>query len=418
MSLKENLRKFNRRWAKVIVMTLRIVIGITFVFSGFVKGVDEWGFIFKLEEYLAVVDITLPRSVTLVAGIFVASFEAICGLLLLIGAYRRSVPLLLGLIMIVMLPLSAWLAIRNPIDDCGCFGDAVTISNWATFIKNIFITAAIVYLMKYNRYVRFVLYRRDLQWLVPIGAFIYMLFVSLISYNVQPMVDFRPYPEGSRIKGDGNEENIVFVYTNGSETKEFTADALPSDSQWEFVERKGEYESGANGIAVYDGDEEVSETVLSDEGQQMIFVVPEINRVDLSYTYFVNELCRICQENGIDFIGLLDSDADGIEWWKDYSMANYNCYSADDTELKSLVRGKMAIIYLEDGVIVWKRTISSLVERGSWRETDYGGNFPRHMTTDLHSRLIRLTVNLLIYFMILLAIEFACKKITRKKKKS
>ena len=145
-------------------------------------------------------------------------------------------------------------------------------------------------------------------------------------------------------------------------------------------------------FAIYDGDEEVTEDVISSEGRQMLFVVPEMNRVDLSYTYFVNELYRRCEDNGIDFVGLLATTEEGIDWWKDYSMANYACYSAEDTSLKTLVRGKMSIVYLENGVIVWKRTISSLVENKAWQNAEVVSVFPNFMTENLHKRLISRTL--------------------------
>lgn len=392
--LKDNLRKLNRRYAKVIVVTLRILLGATFIFSGFVKGIDLWGFIFKMEEYLSVMDIVLPRSVSLTLCMTVATVEFLCGLLLLLGSYRRVVPVIMGLMMAVMLPLSGWLFFASPIEDCGCFGDAVALSNGATFFKNILITAGVAYLVKYNKYVRWKVYHDELQWLVWMGGLVYMTFLSLTCYNVQPMIDFRPFPEGSKILSETTDDDaeVTFVYTNGSVTQEFTADNLPQDSSWTFVERKdGTGKANTAELAIFDGDEEVAEDVIANEGQQMLFVVPEMNRVDLSYTYFVNELYRLCNENGIDFIALLAADHEGIEWWKDYSMANYECFSAEDTQLKSLVRGKMSLVYLEDGIIKWKRTISSLVERGDWQEGKYGADFPNHMVTDLSTRFWRLT---------------------------
>lgn len=412
-AFKEKLRQQNRRWVRLIVVSLRLILGGLFVFSGFVKGIDLYGFIYKIEEYLAAMDMTMPRSVTLVCGMTIAATEAVSGLLLAIGAYRKAVPVVMGMMMAVMLPLTGWLFIASPIDDCGCFGDAWILSNGASFLKNIFITAGVIYLIKYNKYVRYRLIHHQLQWLVWMGGLLYMVLLSLTCYNVQPMIDFRPYPEGSSLISQGDETaDVKFVYTNGKENRVFTLGNLPQSEEWTFVEQIKEDNADIEAdFAIYDGDEEVTADVIECEGRQMLFVVPEMNRVDLSYTYFVNELYRRCEENGIDFVGLLATTEEGIEWWKDYSMANYDCYSAEDTSLKTLVRGKMAIVYLENGVIVWKRTISSLVENKAWQNTEVGSDFPNFMAENLHKRLISRTLWLALW----LFIVWICSVIIRRK---
>lgn len=394
---------------------MRLLLGAAFIFSGFVKADDLRGFIFKLEEYLSVLDWTLPRTVTLTLGMTVAAVEALCGLSLLIGAYRRVVPVIMGLMMAVMLPLTGWLYFANPIADCGCFGDAIILSNGATFLKNILITICVIYLIKYNKYVRLRLFHPELHWLVMMGATAYMVALSLICYNVQPAIDFRPYPEGSNlikdIENDGSE--VKFLYTKDGQEKTFTADNLP-DETWTYVDRiASETTSDSGGLAVYDGDEEVAEYVIANTGRQMIYVVPEMNRIDLSYTYFVNELYRKCQENNIDFIALLATDTDGIEWWKDYSMANYECYSADDTELKSLVRGKMSIVYTENGIIKWKRTISSLVD--TYQDNKDTGTFPDNIVFDLQHYFNKITIIFAAWLAFLSLIQIIIQIKTKKK---
>ena len=415
----EKLRNINCKTAKFNVVILRVIIGVIFIFSGFVKGDDLWGFIYKIEEYLSIFDWTLPRSVTIVLGMTIATVEAVSGLLLIVGAYRRAVPLILGAMMSVMLPVTFWLFVSNPIEDCGCFGDAIVLSNGATFCKNIFITLGVLYLIKYNKYVKLRVYDSELQWLVGLGGLFYMCYLCLVCYNVQPIIDFRPYPEGINLKEEIEQtgDDILFVYTNGTETKTFTAENIPEGDEWRFVDRiESENTDAGHCLSIFDGQEDVSDVVISDEGRQMLFVVPEMNRVDLSYTYFVNELYRKCEEVGIDFIALLATDSKGIDWWKDYSMANYECYSSDDTELKSLVRGKMAIVYIENGVIVWKRTISSLVDNAGWQTEPSDKDFPEKMVTDLHALLWKMTGLFVGWLCVLGVVEVIIRKANKKKK--
>ena len=129
----------------------RIVTGGVFVFSGFVKGIDPWGTVYKMDEYLVAMGMPLYDSLIL-AGVFgLCALEFLIGIYLIFGCYRKSAPMLALLFMCVMLPLTLWIAIADPVADCGCFGDALVISNWATFWKNVAITCLIIWLIKSNR---------------------------------------------------------------------------------------------------------------------------------------------------------------------------------------------------------------------------------------------------------------------------
>lgn len=370
-----------RQWQIVTVWVLRVLIGGLFVFSGVVKGIDLWGFMFKLEDYLAAWDITQPRSVVLVAAMGVSAYETVFGFLLLTGCYRRVAPWALTLSMAVMLPLTAYIAVADPVTDCGCFGDFWVISNTATFLKNIAITAALIFLIIYSPRMKSGLYKPAIQWVVGAAVTIYIIMVGLYGYNIQPMLDFRPYPPGTQLVAAGTDEDEdagddeampVFVYEKGGERREFPADNLP-DSTWSFVERKG-FDSEAptphpDGFAIFDGDEDVTRSALSGEGTELILVIPELRRADISYTYYINDLYEKADSAGIAMVALIGSGEKGIAVWKDFSMAAYPCYSVEDTTLKELSRGLMSLVLLQDGRIKGKATVSSLVN-GNYDDTD------------------------------------------------
>lgn len=369
-----------KAWAVVL---LRIVVGLLFVFSGFSKLVDPWGFILKLEDYMAALELTEPRTLLLVAAIGLSGFEMMAGFFLMTGCYKRMSPWLLTAFMAVMLPLTLWVWIADPVADCGCFGEALTISNAATFWKNVTLTAALIYLCINNRFYKKDLYRPAIQWLVCVVLMLYSLFIGLYGFNIQPLVDFRPYPVGTDLASlltadDDDSVDMEFIYEKDGEQKSFSVDNLP-DSTWTFVDRKindsGIVKDGA--FAIYDGDENVASDVIASEGEQLIVVIPEAIRADISYTYSANEFNKAIRRDGGSMIGLIAASPEKIAEWTDLSMSDYPYYTVDDTSLKQLARGTMSMVYLRDGIIRWKYTFSTfdfnsvdLVGKGEMKVSD------------------------------------------------
>lgn len=364
-----------KAWFPVMVWMLRIIVGAVFVMSGLVKALDLWGFVFKIEEYLAVWGISQPRSIAVMGALLISSYEFVFGFLLAMGCYKRMAVWALTATMTVWLPLTFYIWIAHPVADCGCFGDFWILSNFLTFVKNLVLTAMLIMLICYNSKVKAGMYKPAVQWIVGALFTLYVVIVALYGYNVQPMVDFRPYPPGVRLieteetadecDGEDDYNSISFLYEKDGVTKEFSLDALP-DSTWTFLERiEGETSSnsGAAGsaFAIYDQDgEDVTEDAISAAGRELLIVIPESNRFDISYSSFLNDLYQWAGENDVTMICLIGNDSGGIEQWQDLSMASYPIYSVEDTKLKELSRGTMALVVLDNGVITRKFTLSSV----------------------------------------------------------
>ena len=358
-------------WVTLIWM-LRLLVGGVFILSGFAKMADLWGFVFKIEEYLAVWDFVQPRSVVFIVAMLISGYEFVLGTLLAMGCYKRVAPAGLLLSMVVMLPLSLYLWVADPVSDCGCFGDMWKISNGTTFFKNLLITAALILLLIYNGRLRQSVFNPEIQWIV--GAIIsgYILIVGLYGYNAQPMVDFRPYPVGTAVstgaEDDESEDDFLFVYERQGARREFAIDEIPEDTAWHFVERlpMPRQVSGSDIVrvpfpAVFDDEgEEVTSDVIHTEGEQWVIVIPEPKRADVSFTYTLNEIAEQADSLGIPCVALLGSDTRGLRLWQDLSMPSYPCYVADDTQLKELSRGTISLVILRDGVVASKTTISSM----------------------------------------------------------
>lgn len=368
--LKDKL--YSEKWTRWIVLALRLVVGSVFAFSGFVKAIDPWGVLYKFEDYMAALGWEWLSPFLLFGAFAVSIAEFTMGISILVGAYRRVSVWLSFLMMLVMTPLTLWLAVTDAVPDCGCFGDAIVLGNVTTFLKNIVLLAAIVYLLLFNRKLGN-LFSSSVQWMVTFCTLAFITAVSFYGYFYQPMLDFRPYKVGNNIVPTDdnadydNDDYYVFVYEKNGELKEFTIDNVPldEDTAWTFVERKAiqttkSAPSTSGNLAITKNGMEVTDSVLKHEGEQVILLFSDMENVDITYTYLINVIDDYARSHGVDMIGITDASKDEIAEWNDMSMATYPIYNADDSELKMLARGNPAIVYLKDGKVVWKRTLQSI----------------------------------------------------------
>lgn len=361
----------HNRYFPLTVWMLRILVGGVFIISGLAKAIDIWGFVFKIEEYLSVWHMMQPRSLVLMGAILLSGYEFVFGLLLLLGCYKRVAVWALTATMAVMLPLSLYLAVANPVTDCGCFGDFWVISNTLTFVKNLIITAALIALLWLNPRLHQGLFQPAIQWIVGAIISLYIVIVALYGYNIQPMIDFRPYPIGARLlppdtdaaeDADIDDSDIIFTYSKDGREEQFTLDNLP-DSTWTFVSRTEPAQKTTSGsvFTVYDRDgNDVTSEAISDEGREPLLVIPEPRLIDISYTYFLNELKQWADSSDVRMVCLIADDRRAMDFLQDVSMATYDIYGVEDTKLKELVRGTMSLVELDNGVVRAKYSLSSI----------------------------------------------------------
>ena len=363
------------KWCQVLTLLMRLTVGGVFVFSGFTKAVDPWGTTYKITDYLNAMGAGEWTDTALFIAVSLAALEFILGMLIVVGAYRRSAPVLALLMMLVMTPVTLWLAVTGAVPDCGCFGDALHLSNWATFGKNVLLLLGIVYLLVFNKSLRGI-YGPAVQWVVIALSLAFVLAVAYFGYFKQPLIDYRPYPIGTKltsmstIDSDEGEDEFIFVYSKDGEEREFTIDSLPDEEEgWEYVTRyharrphgKIIIQDGNNSIAIHDEEgNDVTLDVLSDNRRNVLLLFPDLAHVGVVNSFALNELTDAAFASDVNVIGLTPATADEVNQWKDVSMASYPIYFMDDSELKMVARGNPAVVYLEDGVISWKRTLSSL----------------------------------------------------------
>ena len=363
------------KWCQVLTVLMRLVVGGVFIFSGFTKGVDPWGTCYKITDYLNALGLGQWSDTALFIAVALAAVEFMTGVAIAVGAFRRSALWLALLMLAVMTPLTLWLAVTGAVADCGCFGDALHLSNWATFGKNVLLVLGIIYLLLFNRSVRS-LYGPAVQWMVMAVSFALVMAVAYYGYFVQPLIDYRPYPVGTRLVGatavedNDSEDDFIFIYSRDGVEHEFTIDSLPDEEDgWEYVTRyharrpqgKVIVQNGGNSIAIVDEDgSDVTLDLLADSRRTVLLLFPNLPDVGVVNSFALNELNDAALVADVDVIGLTPATAQEIEHWNDISMASYSIYNMDDSELKMIARGNPAVVYLEDGVIKWKRTLASL----------------------------------------------------------
>ena len=279
---------------------VRLIIGAVFTFSGFVKGIDPWGTVYKFDEYLAALGIPMSHGLIVVGVFALCILEFMIGVFMLFGCYRRSNTVMAILFMVVMLPLTLWIAVSDPVADCGCFGDAFIISNWATFWKNVLLTVCVVWLLIYNSKVPCVI-TPAFQWIASIATSLFLFCICWYGYNIQPMIDFRPYKVGVPLVDESKTSQgpqFAFIYSKDGVEQEFTEDNLPDEEDgWMFISRRelpypAETQGTDHSFSVMDkeGNEDATADAFDTEGGEFLLLIPTLNEVSATTTYKINML--------------------------------------------------------------------------------------------------------------------------------
>ena len=364
----------SRAW-KWIVNICRFILGATFVFSGFVKAVDPLGTYYKIQDYLAAFGMQqlLPDIMPFLMSVLLAVLEFAVGMHLLLGIKRRFSTRLALLIMLVMTPLTLYLALTNPISDCGCFGDALVLTNWQTFGKNVvLLTCAIVLMITPWAMVRFL--TKKMEWTLSNYCIVFALALAGYCLATLPIIDFRPYKIGNNIREgmeipEGAKPTIFdtrFIMEKDGVKQTFTVDNYP-DSTWTFVSaetvvvEKG-YEPPIHDFVMesLETGEDITDEVLDDPGYTFLLIAHRTEEADEGNIDLINELYEYCLENGYKFYALSSSSAEAIELWRDRTGAEYPFCIMDDITLKTMVRSNPGLMLIKGGVILNKWPSSQL----------------------------------------------------------
>lgn len=350
----------------VSINALRFTLALVFAFSGFVKAVDPMGTVYKMADYAEAFSLSLPAGLLFVGAILLITIEYVMGICLFFGLYRRFYLSLTVAFLLVMTPLTLYLALYNPVTDCGCFGDAVVLTNWQTFGKNLLLLLMAVVALLGSKHVWIFMSDRT-RWLIFVYA---IVSVSLfIPYNLRhlPAIDFRPYHIGANII-DGmtvpddapqDEYETLFVLEKEGQRRTFTADNYP-DTTWTFVSRENRLVSRGYvppitdfHLATLDGDD-VTWEVLEQPGYTFLVVAHGLERTNEGMLDVLNDLYDYAIVNGYAFYMLTSSSEQATREWTEHTAAAYPYLQADEILLKTMIRSNPGLIVLKDATVIGK----------------------------------------------------------------
>lgn len=360
--------KYKETVKKIIAEFCRVLLGVVFIFSGTVKAIDPMGGAIKIGEYLASFGLDGLQPFTVVISFNLSALEFTLGVCLLLGVYRRYTSFLTLLMMSFMTPLTLYLAFFDPVSDCGCFGDALVITNWQTFYKNIVLLAAALYVFINNQRL-LACYTFKVYWFVALYAYAFAIGFAYRNYNHLPVIDFRPYKIGANIPSlmsipEGapqDEYTYSFIYEKDGVKKEFSLEDVPAgDSTWTFVDSKTQlikqgYVPPISSFHLYNAeDAEVTDVLLDDPRPLFLLIAPRLEDADDDCVDEVNNVYDFALENQMDFFCVTGSSADAIAAWSDNTGAEYPFLMADNVLLKTIVRSNPGLVLLKEGTILAK----------------------------------------------------------------
>ena len=368
---------------KLAINVGRLIVAVTFIFSGYVKAIDPLGTQYKIADYLQALGLAgvIPDWLTLAASIALSTLEFSIGIFLLFAIRRRLFSKILLLVMAMMTLTTLWIAIANPVKDCGCFGDAVKLTNMQTLGKNIILLAIALCLWKRPlKMVRFI--SKPTQWIVINYTILFSIVLSLWSLWYLPLFDFRPYHIGANIeKGmeipkDAKQPQFetTFILERNGQRKEFTIDNYP-DSTWKFIDsktiqtQKG-YVPPIHDFSIEDRKtgEDIAQEVLHDKSYTFLLISPSLAKADDSNFGTIDQIYEYAQDYGYRFICLTASSDKDIAKWQDTTGAEYPFYTSDATTLKTIIRSNPGLLLLHNGTIIKKWSHNDLPDEESFSQ--------------------------------------------------
>lgn len=352
----------------IIINLFRIVLGLTFILSGFVKAIDPLGTQYKIEDYLGVLSLggMLPDFVTLGTSVAISAIEFTLGVLLLFAISRRVISKVILVFMTIMTLITAWLYIANPISDCGCFGDAIHLTNGETLLKNVIMlvmTAVVVY--KPRDMIRTL--SNGNSTIVINYSVLFILLYAAYSLYMLPQFDFRPYHIGANIEegmkipegAPQPEFETTLMMKKDGQTKEFTLENYP-DSTWEFVDSKTIMVKEGFVPPIHDfsilslNGDDLTEDILQQKGYTFLLIAPYLEKADDSNFGPIDQIYEYAEEYGYKFYCLTASGKQAIARWQDMTGAEYPFYNTDAVTLKTIIRSNPGMLLLKDGTVIQK----------------------------------------------------------------
>jgi uncharacterized membrane protein YphA (DoxX/SURF4 family) len=404
---------------KTLLFLSRIFAGLVFVFSGFVKAIDPMGFAIKFEEYFIAFHLDFLIFTAIPLAIFISAAEFMIGLNLLAGIRLRITAVLLMIFMSFFTVLTFILALTNPVSDCGCFGDAIKLTNWQTFYKNMILLIPTLFIF-INREKTGRFATPSWEWTLAGMNFLLAAAISLFCIRYQPLLDFRPYRTGFSIPEkmatpEGAPADIyetVLVYQKNGVRQEFSESNFPwQDTTWKWVEtrqtliKKG-YEPPIHDFSITTEEGlDITENILRDSSYTFLIIAPFLENSSVKGMERMNRLALKASELGFSVFCLTASPGKQIATFKEKFQPDFPFCTTDETTLKTIIRANPGLLVLREGTILGKWNHADVPDPGKIKANLLSYLISRHTATKESSTVVILAMVVILFYTMLVIVR-------------
>lgn len=349
---------------RILHFISRIIIGVVFIFSGFVKGIDPLGTAYRFEDYFIAWGTQWMMPFALTLSILLCAMEFVLGVVVMLNLKPKvNAWLLLG-VMTFFTVLTFFDAVYNPVPDCGCFGDAITLTNWQTFYKNVILMVFTLILFAWRKKTIETL-KTAASYGIAAGAAALFLGLSIHCYRHLPLLDFMDWKTGNKMFNDNPlpvKYYLIYKNKETGETKEYLSPDYPYNdsvwmSKWEFVEQRIDDPNSFKGHDLQIMDTtgtDLTDVIIQNPDFQFLLIAWDIEKSDQEALAGIKEFADKALAAGYGFAGLTSSLSAVIDSTQQKFDWKFETYMADDITLKTMVRANPGLMLLKAGVVIEK----------------------------------------------------------------
>lgn len=367
----------NKKALHITGSIARTLLALTFLFSGFVKAVDPLGTVYKIQDYLhegfgGIFQWAIPAAG--VAAVCLIALEWLLGIAMLLNVRTQWTSWITLLFYCIMTPLTLYIAIANPVSDCGCFGDALVITNWQTFWKNIILLLLSICLVICRKAIP-ELFSWWMEIIIALSALGSVAGIMGYSYTHLPQIDFRPYKVGNHIPtlmeipddAEVDQYEITLIYAKDGKEQTFTLENYPKgDPEWTFVDQKSVLIKKGYVPPIHDFEIEtlegdyITQDILESEEPVALVVMYDLTKTDTTQLeklmHMIHEYPRVyfLTASGEEEIFAF---AEELGWDEETTYSTF-CFT-DPITLKTIVRANPGVIVVQNGTIIDKYNLKN-----------------------------------------------------------
>jgi uncharacterized membrane protein YphA (DoxX/SURF4 family) len=366
-----------------ILWVARILVGLLFIFSGLIKLNDPLGFSYKLEEYFEVFHLIFFNQFAVFLSIFLCALEVILGVLLLTGFYAKKIAWGLLLLIVFFTFLTFYSAFFDVVKTCGCFGDAIPLTPWQSFSKDLFLLVFIVFIFIKKDDINPLSSSKSIQFLISTLVVVLAVLFGLYTTTFLPIIDFLPYKVGVNIpdamkipKGAPQDEYVINYTLKNKKTgeqkemtdKEYLQTKIYENQDWKLISSsepklvKAGYQPKIKDLNIYDSQSvNYTKEILDNPYYNLVAVAWNLDKTNQKSLGDINAIAINAVENfNVRTILLTSNSAQDVTKLSKDLKLMLEVFYADAVPLKSMVRSNPGLILLKDGIVIKKWPSSAL----------------------------------------------------------